>query len=50
MRSISILRFIGRVGLSEDEARRSGRKIRVGKRPMTRVARALEKGEKHRAS
>jgi pyruvate/2-oxoglutarate dehydrogenase complex dihydrolipoamide dehydrogenase (E3) component len=36
---------LGRVGLSEDEARRSGRKIRVGKRPMTRVARALEKGE-----
>jgi pyruvate/2-oxoglutarate dehydrogenase complex dihydrolipoamide dehydrogenase (E3) component len=36
---------LGRVGLTEDEARRSGRKIRVGKRPMTRVARAIEKGE-----
>ena len=36
---------LGRVGLTEDEARRSGRKIRVGTRPMTRVARAIEKGE-----
>jgi pyruvate/2-oxoglutarate dehydrogenase complex dihydrolipoamide dehydrogenase (E3) component len=36
---------LGRVGMTEAEARRTGRKIRVGKRPMTRVARAVEKGE-----
>jgi pyruvate/2-oxoglutarate dehydrogenase complex dihydrolipoamide dehydrogenase (E3) component len=36
---------LGRVGLSETEARRSGRKILVGQMPMTRVARAREKGE-----
>ncbi|SED50942.1 Pyruvate/2-oxoglutarate dehydrogenase complex, dihydrolipoamide dehydrogenase (E3) component [Rhizobiales bacterium GAS188] len=36
---------LGRVGMSEDEARKSGRKIRVGMRPMTRVGRAVEKGE-----
>ena len=36
---------LGRVGMTEAEARRSGRKIRIGKRPMTRVSRAIEKGE-----
>jgi pyruvate/2-oxoglutarate dehydrogenase complex dihydrolipoamide dehydrogenase (E3) component len=36
---------LGRVGLTETEARRSGRKIQVGQMPMTRVARAQEKGE-----
>ena len=36
---------LGRVGMSEAEARAAGRKIRVGKRPMTRVGRAVEKGE-----
>ncbi len=36
---------LGRVGLSETEARASGRPILVGVRPMTRVARAIEKGE-----
>jgi len=36
---------LGRVGPGESEARQSGRKIRVGRRPMTRVARAIEKGE-----
>jgi len=36
---------LGRVGMTEAEARRSGRKIRVGRRPMIRVARAVEKGE-----
>jgi pyruvate/2-oxoglutarate dehydrogenase complex dihydrolipoamide dehydrogenase (E3) component len=36
---------LGRTGMSESEARKSGRKIRVGMRPMTRVARATEKGE-----
>ncbi|MHB2264581.1 FAD-containing oxidoreductase [Aliihoeflea sp. PC F10.4] len=36
---------LGRVGLGEDEARRAGYSVLVGKRPMTRVARAVEKGE-----
>jgi pyruvate/2-oxoglutarate dehydrogenase complex dihydrolipoamide dehydrogenase (E3) component len=36
---------LGRVGMTETEARQTGRRIRVGKRPMTRVGRAVEKGE-----
>ena len=36
---------LGRAGLSEDDARRLGRRILVGRRPMTRVGRAIEKGE-----
>ncbi len=36
---------LGRVGMTETEAQRSGRSILVGKRPMTRVGRAIEKGE-----
>jgi pyruvate/2-oxoglutarate dehydrogenase complex dihydrolipoamide dehydrogenase (E3) component len=36
---------LGRSGMSEAEAKKSGRKILVGTRPMTRVARAVEKGE-----
>ena len=36
---------LGRVGMSEAEIRKSGLKALVGKRPMTRVARAVEKGE-----
>jgi pyruvate/2-oxoglutarate dehydrogenase complex dihydrolipoamide dehydrogenase (E3) component len=36
---------LGRVGMGEDEARRAGFDVRVGRRPMTRVARAIEKGE-----
>jgi pyruvate/2-oxoglutarate dehydrogenase complex dihydrolipoamide dehydrogenase (E3) component len=36
---------LGRVGMTEREGRASGRKIRVGARPMTRVHRAVEKGE-----
>lgn len=36
---------LGRVGVTEAEAHRSGRKVRVGRRPMTRVARAIEKAE-----
>ena len=36
---------LGRAGLNESDARRSGHKIRVGMRPMTRVGRAVEKGE-----
>lgn len=36
---------LGRAGLSETEAIRTGRKLLVSKRPMTRVGRAIEKGE-----
>jgi pyruvate/2-oxoglutarate dehydrogenase complex dihydrolipoamide dehydrogenase (E3) component len=36
---------LGRVGMSETEARKSGRPLLVGKRPMTNVGRAIEKGE-----
>jgi pyruvate/2-oxoglutarate dehydrogenase complex dihydrolipoamide dehydrogenase (E3) component len=36
---------LGRVGMTEAEVRKSGRKALVGKRPMTKVARAIEKGE-----
>ncbi len=36
---------LGRAGATEAEAQRSGRAILVGKRPMTRVGRAVEKGE-----
>jgi pyruvate/2-oxoglutarate dehydrogenase complex dihydrolipoamide dehydrogenase (E3) component len=36
---------LGRVGMTEAEARASGRPLLVGNRPMTRVSRAVEKGE-----
>ncbi len=36
---------LGRVGLTETEARKAGRPILVSRRPMTRVGRAIEKGE-----
>jgi pyruvate/2-oxoglutarate dehydrogenase complex dihydrolipoamide dehydrogenase (E3) component len=36
---------LGRVGMSESEARKSGRPIMVGKRSMSRIGRAIEKGE-----
>jgi pyruvate/2-oxoglutarate dehydrogenase complex dihydrolipoamide dehydrogenase (E3) component len=36
---------LGRVGMSETEARASGRRVLMGKRPMSRVSRAVEKGE-----
>ena len=36
---------LGRVGMTEEQARKAGRRVRVGQRPMTRVSRALEKGE-----
>jgi pyruvate/2-oxoglutarate dehydrogenase complex dihydrolipoamide dehydrogenase (E3) component len=36
---------LGRAGMTEAQARATGRKIRIGKRPMTRVSRAVEKGE-----
>jgi pyruvate/2-oxoglutarate dehydrogenase complex dihydrolipoamide dehydrogenase (E3) component len=35
----------GRVGMSEAEVKRAGIRALVGKRPMTRVGRAVEKGE-----
>ncbi len=36
---------LGRVGMSETEARATGKRLLTGKRPMTRVGRAVEKGE-----
>jgi pyruvate/2-oxoglutarate dehydrogenase complex dihydrolipoamide dehydrogenase (E3) component len=36
---------LGRVGMTETEARASGRPLLVGHRPMTRVGRAVEKDE-----
>ena len=36
---------LGRAGMSEADVRRSGRKALIGKRPMSRVGRAVEKGE-----
>jgi pyruvate/2-oxoglutarate dehydrogenase complex dihydrolipoamide dehydrogenase (E3) component len=36
---------LGRAGMTEGEIRKSGRKALVAKRPMTRVGRAVEKGE-----
>ncbi len=36
---------LGRVGMTEAQARESGREVLVGKRLMTRVSRAVEKGE-----
>jgi pyruvate/2-oxoglutarate dehydrogenase complex dihydrolipoamide dehydrogenase (E3) component len=37
---------LGRVGMTEEQALAAGRRVRVGKRPMTRVGRAVEKGER----
>jgi len=36
---------LGRAGMTEAQVRQSGRKALIGKRPMARVARAVEKGE-----
>jgi pyruvate/2-oxoglutarate dehydrogenase complex dihydrolipoamide dehydrogenase (E3) component len=36
---------LGRAGMTVEEVRKSGRKALVGKRPMARVGRAVEKGE-----
>ncbi|MGO9134522.1 MAG: FAD-containing oxidoreductase [Methylovirgula sp.] len=36
---------LGRIGMTEEAARATGRKLLLGKRPMTRVGRAVEKGE-----
>ena len=38
---------LGRVGMNEAEIRKAGLRARVGKYPMSRVARAVEKGETH---
>lgn len=38
---------LGRVGMNEREARASGRRVLVGRRPMARVGRAHERGETH---
>lgn len=36
---------LGRCGMTEQEARASGRRVLIARRPMTRVGRAIEKGE-----
>jgi len=36
---------LGRVGMTENEVRKSGRRALIGSRAMTRVGRAVEKGE-----
>jgi pyruvate/2-oxoglutarate dehydrogenase complex dihydrolipoamide dehydrogenase (E3) component len=36
---------LGRVGLTEADVRKSGKQALIGTRPMTRVSRAIEKGE-----
>jgi pyruvate/2-oxoglutarate dehydrogenase complex dihydrolipoamide dehydrogenase (E3) component len=36
---------LGRCGMTEHEAAASGRRVLIGRRPMTRVGRAVEKGE-----
>jgi pyruvate/2-oxoglutarate dehydrogenase complex dihydrolipoamide dehydrogenase (E3) component len=36
---------LGRAGMTETEVRKRGRSALIGKRPMTRVGRAVEKGE-----
>ena len=37
---------LGRAALSETEARKTGRPLLIGQRPMSLVSRAIEKGEK----
>lgn len=36
---------LGRIGMTEEQARRSGRNVLIGKRPMKHVGRAKERGE-----
>jgi pyruvate/2-oxoglutarate dehydrogenase complex dihydrolipoamide dehydrogenase (E3) component len=36
---------LAHIGLSESEVRKQGKRVLVGMRPMTRIARAIEKGE-----
>ena len=38
---------LGRVGMTDADVRKSGRRALTGMRPMTRVGRAVEKGETH---
>ncbi|MEE9255847.1 MAG: FAD-containing oxidoreductase [bacterium] len=38
---------LGRVGMTEAQARDSGRKVLMGKKPMSHIGRAREKGETH---
>ncbi len=38
---------LGRAGMTEAEVRKTGRAVLVGERPMTKVGRAVEKGETH---
>ena len=37
---------LGRAGMTVAEVRKSGRKALIGKRPMTKVGRAVEKGRR----
>lgn len=36
---------LGRVGMTEKDVRKAGKRALIGKRPMTKVSRAVEKGE-----
>src|SRR6202041_2917692 len=36
---------LGRAGMTEAEVRKTGKRALIGKRPMTKVGRAVEKGE-----
>jgi pyruvate/2-oxoglutarate dehydrogenase complex dihydrolipoamide dehydrogenase (E3) component len=36
---------LGRAGMTEQEAREGGREVRISKRPMSRVGRAIEQGD-----
>jgi pyruvate/2-oxoglutarate dehydrogenase complex dihydrolipoamide dehydrogenase (E3) component len=36
---------LGRAGLTEEEVKRTGKPALIAKRPMSRVGRAVEKGE-----
>ena len=36
---------LGRAGMTEEDVRKSGRRALIGRRPMTKVGRAVEKGE-----
>jgi pyruvate/2-oxoglutarate dehydrogenase complex dihydrolipoamide dehydrogenase (E3) component len=36
---------LGRAGMTEAQVRQSGRRVLIGKRPMTNIGRAVEKGE-----
>lgn len=38
---------LGRAGMTEAQVKQSGRRALIGKRPMTNIGRAIEKGETH---